>query len=55
MQASEGSLKGVATSFFGVRKAMLMALTPTISRQVRTHWPQRMQRCWGWPGLKRVS
>jgi hypothetical protein len=26
---------------------MLMALTPTTSRQVRTHWAQRMQRAWG--------
>ena len=49
MQASECSLKGVATSFFGVRKAMEMALTPTTSRQVRTHWPQRMQRAAGSP------
>ena len=55
MQTSDSSLKGVATCFFGVRKAMQMALTPTTSRQVRTHRPQRMQRAAGSPLVNRVS
>ena len=41
--AADSSMKGVATCLSGVRPFMLMALTPTTSRQVRTHRPQRMQ------------
>jgi len=54
MQREEATWKGVLTFLAIPRSITLMALTPTISLQARTHKPHSTQ-AFSWGSLKRTS